>query len=249
MPDEFKNMEFVNVLRPSDKKAGLDFSFVLHKPTIVYLLVEQKGSFVPEGWEKTDLKVNWIGGTDVIYKKVLNEGSHTIGQHTGSEAGTFGAPHACFFKAEGTEKTEVSVGINSPIKIRSEAMKLELAAAEMKPGHWIYNDYNWNAVGSFVKHIPWDSRVIEVTEGTYNKDVRILAIEKPNGKRIIVVSNRTGQKYPVTINTQISANWKGYRYTPWNRGENTMGVLTGSQKGANLNTELPDLAWEFWEEQ
>jgi hypothetical protein len=249
MPDEFKNMEFVNVLRTSDKKPGLEFSFVLNQKATVYLVVEQKGNFVPEGWEKTDVKVSWVGGTDVICKKVLNEGTHAIGQHTGSEAGMFGAPHACFFKGEGSGKLEVSVGINSPIKIRSEAMKLELAAAEMKPGHWIYNDYNWNAVGSFVKHIPWDSRVIEVTEGEYNKDVRILALEKPNGKRIIVVSNRTGEKYHVKINTTINADWNGYRYTPWNRGENSMGILIGSQKGAALATELPDLSWEFWEEQ
>ena len=52
----------------------------------------------------------------------------------------------------------------------------------MKPGHWIFNPYNWNAVGSFVKRMPWDSVAVDVTEANYDPDARVFAFKRPNGK-------------------------------------------------------------------
>jgi hypothetical protein len=142
----------------------------------------------------------------------------------------------------------VDVGVNSPANIRSLTMKLELEAAKMEPGTWIYNDFNWNAVGSFVKHMPWNCKVLDIAEKNYNKDARIFAYEKPNGKRTIVVSNRTGSSFTFKLNTVKKGKWQCYRYTPWERGENTMGIMTKKQKGTVIETELPHLCWEFWEE-
>ena len=48
--------------------------------------------------------------------------------------------------------------------------------------------------------------------------------------------------------TELST-WKGFRYTPYERGENTMGISVGEQKSPVLNVTLPPMIWEFWEEQ
>ena len=249
MPEEFKDMEFISPQRRSKNKPGVKYSFILNQPATAYILVEEKGGFVPEGWTKTDIMMKREGGTDAVYTKELKKGKNVIGQHTGREGELFGTPHACFVKGSKPEKLKVQVGINSPIRILSEALKLERAAADLKPGHWFFNDYNWNAVGSFVKHMPWDAKVIDITEKEYNKDARVLVFERPNGKLTVVVSNRTGEEYAFKVNTGKKSKWQGYRYTPWERGENTMGVATGKAKGTEIVTKLPDLAWEFWEEQ
>lgn len=249
-PEVFSTMEFVNVQRKTDKKPGLNFNFVLNQAATAYMLVEEKGGVVPEDWEVTDLKVTRAKGTDVVYKKDLKKGAHSIGAHNGKEGEIYGAPHALFVKASDGKTFKLDVGVNSPLKIRSEAMKLEKAAASLKPGHWFFNDYNWNAVGSFVKRMPWDCKVLDVKEANYNKDARVLAYVKPNGKQTIVVSNRTGKDYTFSLNTGLqNSKWKGFRYTPDNRGENTMGVEIGTAKGAVLTPTLPHLSWEFWEEQ
>jgi hypothetical protein len=39
------------------------------------------------------------------------------------------------------------------------------AAAAIEPGHWIFNPYNWNAVGSFAKRMPWNSVALTLDEG------------------------------------------------------------------------------------
>ena len=40
----------------------------------------------------------------------------------------------------------------------------------ISPGHWIYNPFNWNAVGSFVKHMPWDCFAVDLKEENYDAD-------------------------------------------------------------------------------
>ncbi|WP_421918889.1 glycoside hydrolase family 30 beta sandwich domain-containing protein [Marinifilum sp.] len=250
MPEEFKEMEYLNGMRKSEKKPGVYYSCVINQPVTAYMLVDQVGNYVPEGWTKTDLKVLRSKGTDVVYTRKMEKGKISIPKHDGREGDVYGAPHAIFLQAENMETFDVAVGINSPMKIRSKAIKLELEAAKMKPGTWIYNDFNWNAVGSFVKHMPWDCKVIELAEENYNKDARVFAFERPNGKRTIVVSNRSGKDYTFSIDTNVkSGKWKGYRYTPWERGENTMGKKLKNKKGKVLKMALPNLSWEFWEEQ
>ena len=212
--------------------------------------MEEKGAYQPsEKWQKTDFKIQRPDGKDIIYKQELKAGKHAFEAHSGKEGNIYGAPHACFIQGSKPDELKIQVGINSPIEILSEARRFEKETIGLKSGHWFFNDYNWNAVGSFVKHMPWDSKVLDLNESNYSKDARVLVFEKPNGKRTIVVSNRSGQDYTFQINTQLSkAKWKGYRYTPWERGKNTKGIKIGSQTGQKINTTLPHLSWEFWEE-
>jgi hypothetical protein len=249
MPDEFRKMEFINAIRPGKEvEPGLGYTFNINQNATAYLVVEKKGGYIPEGWIKTDFVIEHDGGRNVVYTKQMQKGNIVIENHTGKQGETFGAPHALFLQGEVMQTFRVDVGVNSPANIRSVTMKLELAAAKMEPGTWIYNDFNWNAVGSFVKHMPWDCKVLDLTENNYNKDARIFAFEKPDGKRTIVVSNRTGKNYTFKINTGKKGNWQCHRYTPWERGENTMGVKTEKQTGNEIVTELPHLCWEFWVE-
>jgi hypothetical protein len=210
--------------------------------------VEEIGGYRPAGWEKTTMLVEHEKGKNLVYTRQLQKGNITIDHNTGKEGEIYGAPHALFLKGEDMQTFQAEVGLNSPMNIRSKAMKLEIEAGKMEPGTWIYNDFNWNAVGSFVKHMPWNCKVLEVTENTYNKDARVFAFEKPNGKRTIVVSNRTGKNYTFKLHTGEKGRWQCYRYTPWDRGENTMGIPAEKQKGNEIVTELPHLCWEFWEE-
>ena len=250
LPEEFKSMEFINVQRKKNAQPVQNFSFLLNQDAVVYMLVENKGNYLPEGWRKTDLKVAWSGGIDLVYKKEFKKGTHYIKAHNGQEEGVFGAPNALFILPHDPKSFKVEVGLNSPIKIRSESMKLEKTLAELKPGHWIFNDFNWNAVGSFIKRMPWNSKVLDIAEKSYNKDARVLAFVKPNGKRTIVVSNRTGKDYTYKLNTRMDhAKWVGYRYSPFERGKNTMGIAIGKTKGKIITLTLPHLSWEFWEEQ
>lgn len=249
MPDEFREMEFINAIRPGkEAEPGLGYTFNINQNATAYLVVEAKGGYIPEGWNKTNIDLEHEGVRNVVYTRKLQKGAIVIENNTGKESQTFGAPHALFLQGEDRQTFRADVGVNSPANIRSVTMKLELGAAKMEPGTWIYNDFNWNAVGSFVKHMPWDCKVLQVNENSYNKDARVLAFEKPDGKRTIVVSNRTGNPYTFRLNTGEKGRWQCYRYTPWERGKKTMGVPGVKLKGNEIVTELPHLCWEFWEE-
>lgn len=249
LPGEFNGMEYLNAIRPEkDTVPGLGYTFSINQNATAFLLVENKGNYIPNGWKKTDIIIEREKGIDVVYTKQLQKGNITIENHSGKAGESFGAPHALFLKGEDMQTFHVEVGVNSPVNIRSVTMKLELEAAKMKPGTWIYNDFNWNAVGSFVKHMPWDCKVLDLTENNYNKDARVFAFEKPDGKRTIVVSNRTGKEFTFKVNTGKKGKWQCYRYTPWERGDNTMGIMTEKQNGDEIVTKLPNLSWEFWVE-
>jgi hypothetical protein len=120
----------------------------------------------------------------------------------------------------------------------------------LEPGHWTYNNYNWFAVGSFVKHMPWDCQAVAVTEEVLDKDLRILAFKKPNGKLTVVVSNRSFAPHTFHINTGLEgATFKGFRYTPEQAGTNCQGVELSALTGGTISPQVDDLTWEFWEQQ
>lgn len=120
----------------------------------------------------------------------------------------------------------------------------------LQPGHWRFNPYNWNAVGSFVKHMPWDCRAVAVTEANRDPDLRILSFKRPDGKLTIVVSNRSFSPHTFKLTTGLQgATFKGYRYTPDQVGEACKGVEIGTLQGGVIAPSVPDLAWEFWEQQ
>ena len=117
-------------------------------------------------------------------------------------------------------------------------------------GHWTWNDYNWFAVGSFVRHMPWDCRAVAVTEEVRDNDLRILAFKKPDGKLTVVLSNRCFKPYTFHINTGLEgASFKGYRYTPEDAGTDCKGVELAALTGGTISPTVNDLTWEFWEQE
>lgn len=134
----------------------------------------------------------------------------------------------------------------------ADGAKPEAAARypDLKPGQWTWNKYNWNAVGSFVKHMPWDCRAVTVKEATADEDLRILAFTRPNGKLTVVVANRSFTEHTFTIETGLKdATFKGFRYTPEEAGPGTMGVEIGTLTGGTIAPKVADMTWEFWEQQ
>ena len=120
----------------------------------------------------------------------------------------------------------------------------------LEPGHWTWNKYNWHAVGSFIKHMPWDCRSVTVAEpDSSDDDLRICAFLRPNGKLSIVLSNRSYAPHTFSINTGLeNRSFSGWRYTPESAGDHCQGVRLGQLRGDIINPQLPDMAWEFWEE-
>ena len=120
----------------------------------------------------------------------------------------------------------------------------------LKPGHWTWNKYNWHAVGSFVRHMPWDCRAVAIKEETRDPDLRSFAFKKPDGKLTIVLSNRSFHEHGFHIDTGLTnATFKGFRYTPEEAGQNCAGVEIGILSGDTISPRLGDLTWEFWEQQ
>lgn len=122
--------------------------------------------------------------------------------------------------------------------------------ADLQPGHWTWNNYNWFAVGSFVRHMPWNCQTVAVTEEVRDNDLRILAFKKPDGKLTVVLSNRSGSPHVFHVTTGLqNAAFKGFRYTPTDAGDNCQGVPLDALTGGVISPQVPDRTWEFWEQQ
>ena len=121
----------------------------------------------------------------------------------------------------------------------------------LEPGHWIWNKYNWHAVGSFIRHMPWNCGSVAITEvDGLDDDLRICAFTRPNGKLSVVLSNRSFQPHMFSIDTGLDEPvFRGVRYTPESAGSQCQGVPVGEQTGRMVAALLPDMSWEFWEEQ
>ncbi|MGH7947127.1 MAG: hypothetical protein ACREF9_19295, partial [Opitutaceae bacterium] len=251
LPAGFETMEMISAARGNPTKPGIPYNFSVNQPVTVHLLVENAGGYAPDGgWTKTDQAAAWLGGADTVFRREFPAGEVTIPEHTGKSGARFGVPHLVFVQPSASTTFKAMIGVNVPIQIRSEFLALERAAADLKPGHWIFNPYNWNAVGSFVRRLPWDSIAVTVDEAHYDPDARIFAFKRPNGKLTVVVSNRTAGERAFEIETGgASASWVGFRYTPDAAGEGTLGIRVGRQTGKRLRPTLPRLSWEFWEEQ
>ncbi len=253
LPAELARMETIAATRGDRAKPGIPYDFSVNQPVTVYLLADDTGGYTPGAeWESTGLTVQREGGRDAVYRRAFPAGKIEIPEHTGQRTGSahFGAPHFVFVQPTAPATFKAMIGINVPIQIRSEFLALERAAAQLQPGHWIFNPYNWHAVGSFVKRMPWDCIAVEVEESAYDPDARIFAFKRPNGKLTVVVSNRTPDERAFDIASgRPDATWQGFRYTPDEAGEQTLGIAVGEAKGARLQPTLPSLSWEFWEEQ
>lgn len=120
----------------------------------------------------------------------------------------------------------------------------------LEPGHWTWNKYNWHAVGSFVRHMPWDCRSLAVTEvDRSDDDLRICAFRRPDAKLTIALSNRSFAPHTFQIDTGFEGRtFSGVRYTPESAGDHCRGVPLGHLSGRQIAPQLPDMSWEFWEE-
>jgi hypothetical protein len=246
LPAEFKEFEMISAKRKNPDAPGIEYSFIVNQPVTIHLLAEDHEDLkLDKAWKKTRQTAGWGETKDLIFTRKFPAGSIKIPAPAGKAA-----PHLCFVEASDPEKLKPQIGVNVPIEIRSQVIALEEKAAAIKPGHWIFNPYNWNAVGSFVRRMPWDSVAVDVKEKDYDANARIFAFKKPDGKLTVVVSNRAQKKRGFEIATGIGeGTWKGWRYTPEEAGEGTLGVPVGELSGSKIKPELPGQSWEFWEQQ
>jgi len=149
--------------------------------------------------------------------------------------------------AGNSEASGYSLGFWRPL---SETNVNDTKFPGLLPGHWTWNKYNWHAVASFVRHMPWDCRAVAVQEKMPDNDLRILAFKKPDGKLTVVLSNRSFSAHTFKIATGLmGAKFKGWRYTPEKAGKDFMGVEIGTLEGPVISPKVGDLSWEFWEQQ
>lgn len=259
IPGELEDAELVNVTRrEGDRAPGPEFSMVFSVPAEIYLVVDAKSQIElnpDEGYSRTDWVSTYADGRqDVIYRKIT-PGNETIHfpANTHQQNGRFGPPHALFVKLTGEAAVGqgLQVGINSPTQIYSQAVEVDRMKSRLQPGQWIYNDFNWNAVGSFVKRMPWDSVCINIKDSHDSPTSRVLAFKRPDNKYTVVLSNsHCREHHSLEVATGLlDGTWKGFRYTPFERGEQSLGVPVGRQTRPTLRMNLPPLSWEFWEQQ
>jgi len=246
MPQSFKNFEMVSAKSSDPKSPDFSYNFIVNQPVTVYLLVkDEPGLKLNAAWEKTELTASWDSSTDLIFKRKFPSGAVPIPRPSGQ-----GPLHVAFVEGSNPQTLVTQIGPNLPMEVRSETIALEGKSATVKPGHWIYNSNNWNAVGSFVRHMPWDCVALDVSENNYDPEGRIFAFKKPDGKVTIVISNRSKKERAFDIVTGLgTAEWKGFRYTPDDAGEGTMGISIGTQSGPSFKPVLQPQSWEFWEQQ
>lgn len=253
LPEKLRNLEIVSAKRGDTSRPGVAYNFLVNQPVTVYLAVQDLGAFVPDAkWEPADLTLAWDGGTDRVFKRSFERGEVSIPSHPGVDGDRHGVPHLAFVEPAGPAAAlDIEIGVNQPILVRSQAIALERKAAAVPPGHWIYNPFNWHAVGSFAKRMPWNSVALDVDEGKPDDGARILAYRRPNGKLTVVVSNRSEtdkRSFDMATGLGDDARWEGFRFTPYEAGTGTMGVPVGTLSGTRINPTLSPQSWEFWEQ-
>ncbi len=110
-------------------------------------------------------------------------------------------------------------------------------------GHWTWNPYNWNPISGFVRHLPWDSRRVQVDETTVMNDHRILAWKTPDNRLAVAISNRTPTNYTYHVNFGRNATYSGSRFD-FTHDHLLLGTFTGSSN----SMVLPAYSIEFWVE-
>lgn len=150
-----------------------------------------------------------------------------------------------------SESSGYSLGFWMPADGVPEAIRTQLPPhlAALRPGEWTWNPHNWHAVAGFLKHIPWNSKVVQATCSQENEAARYLAAKTPEGRLVIAVSNHTGSVQHFTVETGSRDRlFQGYRYSPESAGPDHRGVPVAPASGSALRTSLPDRCWEFWVE-
>lgn len=255
VPEELIGTYAVAVNRGNGMKPGRGYQFRISNRSEVYLLVHDRGETdIPDSWEKTGLNTQWDSQyTDTVYRKVFEPGVVDIPPHNGKASnGWYGVPHTALVRDISGSPVVVQI-TDLPKNGKVGEVKhdnTEEIIGDLEPGHWTWNKYNWHSVVGFLRHMPWDSTVVKIKEDKLDHDMRILGYKRPDGKLVIVVSNRSWKDYTFQIDTRLKdANFVGYRYTPDETGDDFMGVELGELSGRQINLKVPDLAWEFWVQQ
>ncbi len=239
------NFEFIRPVLNNPKTAGLVDDLVIHHigsdANAVLAIPPEK-----TGKPRFENEFEYLAG-QASPARCLNTVQHIMNWFQAGEAPTWFWIHA--LKPVGhSEASGYSLGFWRPAADTHSADNSRFP--ELKSGHWTWNKYNWHAVGSFVRHMPWDCRAVTVKEDAEDDDLRILAFKKPDGKLTIVLSNRSFHEHTFHIATGLSnAIFKGFRYTPDEAGKNCMGIDIGTLPGGIISPKLGDLTWEFWEQQ
>jgi O-glycosyl hydrolase len=146
------------------------------------------------------------------------------------------------------EASGYSLGYWMPAKGRPDR-DVPDSLADLAPGQWTWNPGNWHALAGFLRHMPWDSTVVDVEEEGFDDDLRVLAFLRPDGRLVVVLSNRSGGEVRVDVATgRCGGRFIGRRFTPHDPGEGFAGQAIGERVG-DLSVDLADRSWEFWIEE
>ncbi len=242
LPPSLADLEVVTAPRRKGTDPGPSYEIIVNIPVTAYMVAPKASA----KWTATTMVAAWKDGQDPVWSRSYRAGPIVV---RATDPGT--PPSALFLEPAGPGKLRVDIGLNSPAVIRSVYQAMERQAAAVEPGHWVTNPWNFHAVGSFAKRLPWDSTVLTTDEGPTLAKARHLVVRRPDGRLTVVVANRSADD-PQTfrIATGITGGtWKGWRYTPDEAGPDTRGVPIGSVTGAILEPVLPPRSWEFWDQE
>jgi len=112
LPDELSGALMVTVDRSHSSQPGRAFQFKVNKKVTAYLAVHDRGNIrIPDGWEKTQLRVTWMNGreSDTVYRRVIEPGTVSIPAHVGREGPHFGIPHLLALQAVDGDQDGITV--------------------------------------------------------------------------------------------------------------------------------------------
>lgn len=110
------------------------------------------------------------------------------------------------------------------------------------PGHWRYEDRNWNAISGFVKYLGWDAQRYAVDEDVVRRDQRIMAWRRKDGRMVIALSNRGPGPFRFRIRGLTRGAYEGHRYT---ESSADVSLPTRGGKGVFVRT-VECGSFEFW---
>ena len=258
-PRSLIGLPIVHVARGNDHEPAQGYSFTINTPADVFIAVHRRGTpTIPSEWERTPMKTQWSNNgsedSDVIYRRHFEAGEVKIPGNDGKlDSGYYAAPSLAIIKSSTSAAVRISAlppGRNAGIgTLESRPDPVGAATANLEPGHFTWNNYNWFSVVGFLKYMPWDSTVVKIDEPQYDHNRRLLAYRKPDGKLVVVVSNRTGKPVQFEVATGANSRFSGVRYTPDDAGPGFRGQPVGKSEGGHLQITVPNLSWEFWTEQ
>jgi hypothetical protein len=130
---------------------------------------------------------------------------------------------------------------------------------DIKPGHWDWDPYNWNAMAPFARFIPWDSTRVSVQEDIIRHDQRVLAYRTPSDPAkggplhafktptsslaFAVVNKNPTETYLAnfTFDDGAARTVYGHRFSAAAND-----TLLGTVTGTTIAVSVPPLSSEFW---